>query len=107
MTQRNPMNERYQGEAPKGQTKKSASSMKPKTKAASSVYVRPAEKTPQEKKAIRREQRQKQRELDSKYYNPPTQEYKNLRLLWWVCSFRSGSPTCPASSGGASFPRTP
>lgn len=85
MTQRNPMNERYQGEAPKGQTKKSASSMKPKTKAASSVYVRPAEKTPQEKKAIRREQRQKQRELDSKYYNPPTQEYKNLRRLWWVC----------------------
>ena len=64
MSQRNPMNERYQGEAPKGQTKKSASSMKPKTKAASSVYVRPAEKTPQEKKAIRREQRQKQRELD-------------------------------------------
>lgn len=85
MSQRNPMNERYQGEAPKGQTKKSASSMKPKTKAASSVYVRSAEKTPQEKKAIRREQRQKQRELDSKYYNPPTEEYKRLRRLWWVC----------------------
>ncbi len=84
MTQRNPMNDRYQGEPPKGQTKKSASSMKPKTKAASSVYVRSAEKTPKEKKEIRKQQRARQAELDRKYYNPPTEEYKKLRRLWWI-----------------------
>ena len=84
MTQRNPMNDRYQSDTPKGQTKRSASSLKPKTKAASSVYIRSNEKTPQEKKAIRKEQRQKQRELDSRYYNPPTEEYKKLRRMWWV-----------------------
>ena len=84
MTQRNPMNDRYQSDAPKGQTKRSASSLKPKTKAASSVYIRSNEKTPQEKKAIRKEQRRKQHELDSMYYNPPTEAYKRLRRMWWV-----------------------
>lgn len=84
MTQRNPMNERYQGEPPKGQTKKSAASAKPKTKAAASVYVRSAEKTPKEKKEIRKQQRSRQAELDRMYYNPPTAEYKRLRRLWWV-----------------------
>ena len=84
MTQRNPMNDRYQSDTPKGQTKRSASSLKPKTKAAASVYMRSNEKTPQEKKAIRKEQRQKQRELDSRYYSPPTEEYKKLRRMWWV-----------------------
>ncbi len=84
MTQRNPMNDRYQSDTPKGQTKRSASSLKPKTKAAASVYIRSNEKTPQEKKAIRKEQRQKQRELDSRYYSPPTEEYKKLRRMWWV-----------------------
>ena len=84
MTQRNPMNDRYQSDTPKGQTKRSASSLKPKTKAASSVYIRSNEKTPQEKKAIRKEQRQRQRELDARYYNPPTEEYKKFRRMWWV-----------------------
>ena len=84
MTQRNPMNDRYQSDTPKGQTKRSASSLKPKTKAASSVYIRPSGKTPQEKKAIRKEQRQKQHELDRRYYTPPTEEYKRLRRMWWV-----------------------
>ncbi len=96
MTQRNPMNDRYQGDAPKGQTKRSASSLKPKTKAASSVYVRSNEKTPQEKRAIRREQRQKQRELDSMYYNPPTEEYRRLRRLWWAFLIVAIILTCAA-----------
>lgn len=78
------MNERYQSERPKGQTKKSASSMKPKTKAASSVYVKPAGRTPQEKKALQKAQRAKQAELDRMYYNPPTEQYKKLRRIWWV-----------------------
>ncbi len=78
------MNDRYQTDKVKGQTKKSAASAKPKQKAAASVYVRPAGKTKAEKKAIRKQQQAKQRELDRMYYNPPTQEYKNLRRIWWV-----------------------
>ena len=54
MSTRNPMNERYQSEERRGVTKKSAASAKPKTKAAASVYIKPTEKTPQEKKAARR-----------------------------------------------------
>ncbi len=84
MSQRNPMNDRYQTDKVKGQTKKSAASAKPKTKAAASVYVRPAGKSKAEKKAIRKQQQAKQRELDRVYYNPPTQEYKNLRRIWWA-----------------------
>lgn len=82
MSQRNPMNERYQQDL-KGQTKKSAASAKPKSKAAASVYVKPDTKSPQEKKAARKEARKKQAELDRLYYNPPTPEYKRLRRLWW------------------------
>ncbi|MDO4443339.1 MAG: hypothetical protein Q4B69_05630 [Slackia sp.] len=84
MSQRNPMNERYQSEQPKGQTKKSAAAAKPKSKAASSVYVRPAGHTPKEKKAIKKAQRAKQAELDRMFYNPPTEQYKKLRRIWWV-----------------------
>ena len=67
MSTRNPMNDRYQTDGPKGQTKKSASSLKPKSKAASSVYVKSTQKTPQEKKAAQKAARQKQAELDRKY----------------------------------------
>lgn len=84
MSQRNPMNDRYQSDPPKGQTKKSAAAAKPKSKAASSVYVRPSGHTPKEKKAIRKAQRAKQAELDRMYYNPPTEQYKKLRRIWWV-----------------------
>ena len=78
------MNERYQSEQPKGQTKKSAAAAKPKAKAAASVYVRPAGHTPKEKKAIKKAQRAKQAELDRMFYNPPTEQYKKLRRIWWV-----------------------
>ena len=84
MSQRNPMNERYQTDKVKGQTKKSAASAKPKSKAAASVYVRSTKKTPQEKKAIRKQERARAAEFDRKYYNPPTKEYKDLRRLWWI-----------------------
>lgn len=84
MSQRNPMNDRYQSDI-KGQTKKSAASAKPKSKAAASVYIKPSGHTPQEKKAIKKQQRAKQAELDRMFYNPPTEKYKKLRRIWWFC----------------------
>ena len=50
MSQRNPMNDRYQTDEHRGQTRKSAATMKPKTKAASSVRIQPTVKTKQQKK---------------------------------------------------------
>ena len=83
MSQRNPMNDRYQTDEHKGQTRKSAASAKPKTKAASSVRMEPAVKTKQQKKAAQKAERSKQTQLDRKYYNPPTPQYKKLRKIWW------------------------
>ena len=83
MSQRNPMNDRYQSER-QGQTRKSAAAAKPKSRAAASVYVKPAGKSPQEKKAAQKAERARQADLDRKYYNPPTEEYKRLRRLWWI-----------------------
>ena len=85
MTQRNPMNERYQSEDRKGATRKSAASAKPVSKAASSVRIESTKKTPQQKKAERKQQRAKDAERDRQFYNPPTAEYKRLRKIWWVC----------------------
>ena len=85
MTQRNPMNERYQSEDRKGATRKSAASAKPVSKAASSVRIQSTKKTPQQKKAERKQQRAKDAERDRQFYNPPTAEYKRLRKIWWVC----------------------
>ncbi len=83
MSQRNPMNDRYQTDEHRGQTRKSAATMKPKTKAASSVRMQPATKTKQQKKADKKAARAKQIEIDRQYYNPPTPEYKRLRKIWW------------------------
>jgi hypothetical protein len=80
MSQRNPMNDRYQSEDRKGLTRKSAASLKPKSKAAASVRIETKTKTPQQKKAEKKAERAKQAELDRQYYNPPTEEYKLLRL---------------------------
>lgn len=52
MSQRNPMNERYQSNKPEGKTRKSAASAKPVTKAASSV--RPEPTTPPKKGFLER-----------------------------------------------------
>ena len=105
MSQRNPMNERYQSEDHQGKTRKSAASAKPKSKAAASVVVQTSSKTPQQKKAdakaARRKAQDEQRALDRKYYTPDTKEYKRLRRLWWACW---GVPWCarPARSSCAS-----
>ena len=82
MSQRNPMNDRYQTDEHRGQTRKSAATMKPKTKAASSVRIQPTVKK-QQKKADKKAARAKQTEIDRQYYNPPTPEYKRLRKIWW------------------------
>jgi hypothetical protein len=54
MSQRNPMNERYQGEGPVGKTKKSAAKLKPKVAAAASVHIEAKPTTRQERKAAHR-----------------------------------------------------
>lgn len=84
MSTRNPMNERYTSDEKHGVTRKSAAAAKPKTKAAASVYIEPTEKTPAQKKAIRKEERRKQQELNAKYYKPDTKRYKTLKRIWWA-----------------------
>lgn len=88
MSQRNPMNDRYNSEEHTGKSRKSAASAKPKTKAASSVVIKSTEKTPKQKKAEAKEARRKaqdeQRALDRKYYTPDTPRYKTLRRIWWA-----------------------
>lgn len=88
MSQRNPLNDRYTSNEHHGVARKSAASAKPKSKAASSVIVKSAKKTPQEKKAAqkaeRQKQRQKQAEIDRKYYKPDTERYRFLRRIWWA-----------------------
>jgi len=54
MATRNPLNQRYQGEGPGGQTRKSASSVKPATQAASSVHIKKKPTTAAEKRAAAR-----------------------------------------------------
>ena len=90
MSQRNFQNERYSEEnAGSGSTRKSAASAKPKSKAAASVTVKSAKKTPEQRKAAQKQAqkaaRDEQRRLDRKYYTPDTDRYKFLRKLWWGC----------------------
>ena len=75
------------------------SSLKPKSKAASSVYVKSTQKTPQEKKAAQKAARQKQAELDRKYYNPPTAQYKKYKRIWW--GMLGGAIVCTLVAMGA------
>lgn len=115
MSQRNPMNERYQ-QRTGGQTRKSAASAKPVTKAASSVYVqsgKPAPKkssiketwdkilgretkplTAKQQKAVdaaeARKQAEKQRRKDMNHFKPQSSEYKKystLRIFFYVLGF--------------------
>lgn len=88
MSQRNPMNERYQNDERSGKTRKSAASAKPKKEAAGTVVMKTSRKTPKERKAeqkeARRKEQERQRELDRKYYKPDTEQYKKLRRIWWI-----------------------
>lgn len=104
MSQRNPMNDRYQTDEHRGQTRKSAAAMKPKSKAAASVRVQPKEKTKQQKKAEKKVARQKQGDLDRKYYNPPTPQYKRLRKIWWALLIGAIAATALSWIGRSWFP---
>lgn len=96
MTTRNPMNERYTSdEVRKGKTRKSAASAKPATKAAASVYIEPSKKQPQKKGFFQKlaggdqgqsgkKQVEPQGSTRADYFNPPTEEYKRLRRIWWA-----------------------
>ena len=63
MATRNPMNQRYQGDGPGGQTRKSAASAKPVSKAASSVRIKQKPSTPAEKRAA---QKAREKEAEAK-----------------------------------------
>ena len=104
MSQRNPMNDRYQTDEHRGQTRKSAAAMKPKSKAAASVRGQPKEKTKQQKKAEKKVARQKQSDLDRKYYNPPTPQYKRLRKIWWALLIGAIAATALSWVGRSWFP---
>lgn len=100
MSQRNPMNERYNSDTKRGVTRKSAASAKPKSKAAGTVTVGTKKKTPAERKAAqkaaRKAEQDRQRELDKKYYKPDTERYKKLRRTWWLALI--GAVVCVCAS---------
>ena len=100
MSQRNPMNERYQTDKHQGSTRKSAASAKPKSKAAASVTYSAPKKDPKEKKAEIKAQRkadsERQREIDRKYSTPDTERYKKLRRIFWAAMI--GAIVCVAAS---------
>lgn len=93
MTQRNPMNDRYNGENRPGKTRKSAASAKPATKAAASVHIVDS-KAPKKKgmfggsstgsKTQKQREKERERDLRRKYYDPGTPEYKKWRRWWWI-----------------------
>ena len=87
MSQRNPMNERYQDENRSGKTRKSSASAKPKTARAATVRD-PAPKSKKQKKQEARERERKAMEkaeaLPTHRYED-TEGYKRLRRIWWVC----------------------
>lgn len=88
MTQRNPLNSRYQSDEKLGKTRKSAAAAKPSTKAAATVCAAPP-KTKKEKRAEEAARarkiraRQLPQQLDAQF-NVPTPEYKRVRRLWWI-----------------------
>lgn len=100
------MNDRYTTDDHKGQTRKSAATMKPKSKAASSVRVQSTTKTKQQKKAEQKAARQKQSQVDRKYYNPPTEQYKKLRRLWWILLVAAIAMTAFSWLARSWFPNT-
>ncbi len=101
MTQRNPLNERYTAEDRKGATRKSAASAKPVSKAAASVRMQPTEKTKEQKKADRKAERAKTQARDRQFYNPPTEEYKRLRRIWWIMLVAAIVLTCFSFAGNS------
>ena len=92
MTQRNPMNERYQNtdEKKTGKTRKSAASAKPTTKAASSVRIvggsepkaRSRYAKAQRRVNAQKNQQQAKKKDSAAYFKPTSPEYKKWRKIW-------------------------
>ena len=68
------------------------------------MRVQPKEKTKQQKKAEKKVARQKQSDLDRKYYNPPTPQYKRLRKIWWALLIGAIAATALSWVGRPWFP---
>jgi endonuclease V-like protein UPF0215 family len=60
MAQRNPLNQRYQGDGPGGQTRKSAARAKPVSQAAATVHIKKKPQTDSEKRAARKTREKEQ-----------------------------------------------
>lgn len=92
MSQRNPMNERYQQEGRMGKTRKSAASAKPATKAAASVHIPGEGPKPkgffaraQAKSAAQQAKKSKQPDRAQPMMSvPKTPEYKKWRKWWGI-----------------------
>ena len=97
MSQRNPLNDRYNEEKRSGKTRKSSASAKPKTARAATVRA-PAPKTKKQKKEEERERQEKAAKkasaIESRFEETDT--YKRLRRYWWVALV--GAILCTALS---------
>ncbi|MCL1891126.1 MAG: hypothetical protein FWG00_03800 [Coriobacteriia bacterium] len=80
MAQRNPMNDRYQGEGPSGKTRKSASSAKPKSQAAASVYIKKKPTTASEKRAAQKKRDAEKRRKDEERARRAKEKEKAARV---------------------------
>ncbi len=105
MSQRNPLNDRYQNaDERKGTTRRSAASAKPATKAASSVRIQGKVEEPKglfarataqanKTQAVKnskakqtdkaRAERRREQAIRAKYYKPDTPEYTKWKRVWW------------------------
>ena len=87
MTQRNPLNDRYNNPDEKraGKTRKSSASAKPKAQRAATVRD-PAPKSKKQKKEEARERErkaaQKANAVQARFEE--TEQYKRLRRIWWI-----------------------
>ena len=80
MAQRNPLNDRYRGEGPAGKTKKSASSAKPKTEAASSVHIEKKPTNKRERKAAQKRRESEQRRKEDERIRRAKEKEQAARL---------------------------
>lgn len=100
MTQRNPLNDRYNtssDEKRTGKTRKSSASAKPKAQRAATIRE-PAPKTAKQKKAEAKERERKAAEkstaLQARFEE--TEGYKKLRRMWWIAL--GGAIACTVTS---------
>ena len=98
MAQRNPMNERYQGDGPQGKTRKSAAKLKPKTEAASSVHMTKKPQTRQEKKAA---QKKRDKEIAAKEAERTRKRRERERLQLEKAGISVEEPEKPKSMAGS------